>query len=71
LAASALAGAALGLAAVGAAFQAAQADERAAGTSFDQALAAGVAWAALFLLAPLLAAALMVWRLRAPAQARR
>jgi DHA2 family methylenomycin A resistance protein-like MFS transporter len=69
LAASALAGAALGLAAVGAAFQSAQADERATGASFEHALAAGVGWAALFLLAPLAGAALMVWRLRTPSEA--
>ncbi|MBA3260961.1 MAG: hypothetical protein H0T69_00505 [Thermoleophilaceae bacterium] len=67
--APALAGAALGLAAAGAAFQFAQADERGSGASFEQALAAGVGWAALFLLLGLAAAAWRVWRLRRAALA--
>ncbi len=59
--ASALAGAAGGLAAAGAAFQHAQAQERADGKSFEAALAAGAGWAALF---TLVAAALSIgaWR---------
>jgi MFS transporter, DHA2 family, methylenomycin A resistance protein len=67
--ASALVGAALGLAAAGGSFQFAQADERGSNGSFAQALAAGVGWAALLLLVLLLL--LAVWRLRAPARARR
>jgi DHA2 family methylenomycin A resistance protein-like MFS transporter len=71
LAASALAGAAVGLACAGGAFQSVQADERAGGASFEQALAHGIGWAALFLLPVLAAVALMVWRLRRPAAASR
>jgi hypothetical protein len=62
--AAALAGAALGLAAAGAAFQLAQADERDAGASFEQALAAGVGWAALLLLVLLAGAGLVALGLR-------
>ena len=58
------AGAALGLAAAGAAFQFAQADERDTGASFEQALAAGVGWAALFLLVLLAGIGLVALRLR-------
>jgi MFS family permease len=65
--ASALVGAALGLAAAGGAFQFAQADERGSNGSFEQALAAGVGWAALFLL--VLLVVLAVWRLRRAASA--
>jgi DHA2 family methylenomycin A resistance protein-like MFS transporter len=61
---AALAGAVLGLAVAGASFQAAQSDEREAGASFEQALAAGVGWAALCLVFLLAAAALLSWRLR-------
>jgi MFS family permease len=61
------AGAALGLAGAGGAFQLAQADERDAGGSFEQALAAGVGWAALFLCVLLLAGALVIWRRPRPA----
>jgi hypothetical protein len=60
--AAALAGSALGLAGAGCAFQIAQADERGSGASFEQALAAGVGWAAVFLLVLLAAAALVTWR---------
>jgi MFS family permease len=61
--AAVLAGAGLGLAAGGAAFQFAQADERESGATFEEALAAGVGWAALALLLLLAFAALMIWRL--------
>jgi MFS transporter, DHA2 family, methylenomycin A resistance protein len=61
--APAFAGAALGLASAGSAFQSAQADERRSGASFEQALAAGVGWAAVFLLFLLAATALLAWRL--------
>ena len=63
LPAAVLAGACLGLASAGAAFQFAQADERTAGATFEEALAAGVGWAALFLLVLLAGAALVIWRL--------
>jgi hypothetical protein len=63
LPAAVLAGACLGLASAGAAFQLAQADERTAGATFEEALAAGVGWAALFLLVLLAGAALVIWRL--------
>jgi hypothetical protein len=66
---AALAGAALGLASAGGAFQFAQADERGAGASFEQALAAGVAWAAVLLLFLLAAAALLIWRAGRPTPA--
>lgn len=46
---AALAGATLGLATAGAAFQIAQANERESGATFEEALAAGVGWAALAL----------------------
>jgi hypothetical protein len=62
--APAFAGAALGLAGAGFAFQSAQADERAEGASFEAALAAGVGWAALLLVALLAGAVLLGWRLR-------
>jgi hypothetical protein len=61
--AAALTGASLGLAMAGAGFQQAQADERGAGASFEQALAVGVGWAALLLIALLAAAAPQAWRL--------
>jgi DHA2 family methylenomycin A resistance protein-like MFS transporter len=64
----ALAGAALGLAAAGAVFQVAQADERDSGATFEHALAAGVGWAAIALLAMLGAAALAVWQGRRAAR---
>jgi hypothetical protein len=65
---SALAGAALGLATAGAAFQLAQADERDSGATFEHALAAGVGWAAVLMLALLAAgAALALWRGATPA----
>jgi MFS family permease len=54
------AGAALGLAAGGAAFQLAQAGERESGATFEQALAAGAGWAAVALLIVLALAALAV-----------
>jgi Major Facilitator Superfamily len=66
---AALAGAALGLAGAGGAFQAAEADKREAGSSFEQALAAGVGWAAVFLLVLLAAAALLIWRRERPTPA--
>jgi hypothetical protein len=56
-----LAGAALGLAGAGAAFQFAQADKRGSGATFEGALAAGVGWAALFLLVVVASAVLAVW----------
>ena len=49
-------GAALGLATAGAGFQLAQADERDSGATFEQALAAGVGWAAVLMLVLLAAA---------------
>ncbi|MEA2377230.1 MAG: hypothetical protein QOD13_1137 [Thermoleophilaceae bacterium] len=61
LLAPALTGATLGLAAAGAAFQSGQADDRAGGGSFEQALAAGVGWAALVMLALVVIAAAVVW----------
>jgi MFS transporter, DHA2 family, methylenomycin A resistance protein len=66
-----LAGAALGLAAAGAVFQLAQADERDSGATFEHALAAGVGWAAVLMLALLAAGALALWRppRRAPSAA--
>jgi hypothetical protein len=63
----ALAGATLGLATAGAAFQLAQADERDSGATFEHALAAGVAWAAVLMLALLAAGALALWRGATPA----
>jgi len=60
---AALTGAAVGLAAAGAVFQHGQADERAAGASFEQALARGVGLATLLLIALLIPAALEAWRL--------
>jgi MFS family permease len=54
--AATLAGATLGLAAAGAAFQLTQADERDSGATFGDALAAGVGWAAVLMLAMLVAA---------------
>jgi hypothetical protein len=63
----ALAGAALGLATAGAAFQLAQADERDSGATFEHALAAGVGWAAVLMLALLAAGALALWRGATPA----
>jgi MFS family permease len=71
LVAAALAGAAVGLATAGAAFQTAQAHERADGGSFEQALAAGVGAAVLLLLVALAGAALTVWLRRTPAEAPR
>jgi DHA2 family methylenomycin A resistance protein-like MFS transporter len=68
---AALAGAALGLAIAGAGFQAAEADERADGATFEQALAAGVGWAALCLVVVLAAAALLSLRLRPASSAAR
>jgi hypothetical protein len=62
--AAVLAGASLGLATAGGAFQIAQADERTSGASFEQALAAGVGWSALLLAVMLAAGALLIWRLR-------
>lgn len=66
-----LAGAALGLALAGAAFQFAESDDRAAGASFEQALAAGVGWGALCLVVLLAAAALVSLRLRPASSAAR
>ena len=63
-----LAGAVLGLAIAGAAFQLAQADERASGATFQQALAAGVSWGAALMLALLAGAALAVWQDRRAAR---
>jgi hypothetical protein len=57
----ALTGATLGLAAAGAGFQLAQADERDSGATFEHALAAGVGWAAVLMLALLAAGALALW----------
>jgi MFS transporter, DHA2 family, methylenomycin A resistance protein len=59
-----LAGAALGLAVAGAGFQLEQADQRDSGATFQEALAAGVSWAAVLLLAVLAAAAFAVWQER-------
>jgi MFS family permease len=59
-----LAGAALGLAVAGAGFQLEQADQRDSGATFQDALAAGVSWAAVLLLAVLAAAAFAVWQER-------
>ena len=58
----ALAGAALGLALVGGAFQSGQAAERGDGASFEQALASGVGSAAVILAALVVAAALSLGR---------
>jgi MFS transporter, DHA2 family, methylenomycin A resistance protein len=59
-----LAGAALGLAVAGAGFQLEQADQRDSGATFQEALAAGVSWAAVLLLAVLAAASFAVWQER-------
>ena len=59
-----LAGAALGLAVAGAGFQLEQADQRDSGATFQDALASGVSWAAVLLLAVLAAAAFAVWQER-------
>jgi hypothetical protein len=59
--AAAFAGATLGLAIAGAAFQFAQTDKRAGGGSFEESLAAGVGWAALSLALLLAVAALVIW----------
>ena len=59
--AAAFAGATLGLATAGAGFQFAQTDKRAAGGSFEEALAAGVGWGALVLMLLLVVAALLIW----------
>jgi MFS family permease len=59
-----LAGATLGLAVAGAGFQLEQADQRDSGATFEEALAAGVSWAAVLLLAILAAAAFAVWQER-------
>jgi MFS transporter, DHA2 family, methylenomycin A resistance protein len=61
---SLLAGSALGLAVAGAGFQLEQADQRDAGATFQEALAAGVSWAAVLLLAIVAAAAFAVWQER-------
>jgi MFS family permease len=63
LLAAAAVGAALGLAAAGATFQQAQADDRAGSASFGQALATGVGAASLLLVALLVATAPEIWRL--------
>jgi MFS family permease len=60
----AAAGATLGLAIAAEAFQHAQADDRAGGASFEQALCTGIAWAAVALLFLLAAGAVLAWRLR-------
>jgi hypothetical protein len=65
--APALAGATLGLAAGGVAFQFAEVDERGGGASFEQALAGGVGWATLVLAFLLAAAAVVIWRRPGPA----
>jgi MFS family permease len=59
-----LAGAALGLAVAGAGFQLEQADQRDSGATFQDALASGVSWAAVLLIALLAAAAFAVWQER-------
>jgi DHA2 family methylenomycin A resistance protein-like MFS transporter len=59
---AALTGAALGLAAVGVSFQAAEAAERGDGASFDQAVAGGVGGAALMMAFLVAAAGLLLWR---------
>jgi hypothetical protein len=68
---AALTGAALGVAAVGVAFQAAEAAEREDGASFDQALAAGVGGAALMMAFLVAAAGLLLWRPRPASSAAR
>jgi hypothetical protein len=60
----AAAGATVVLAAAVAAFEVAQADDRAGGASFEHALATGVGRAAALLLVLVAAAALVAWRLR-------
>jgi DHA2 family methylenomycin A resistance protein-like MFS transporter len=64
-------GATLGLAAAAEAFQHVQADERAGGAGFEQALSAGIAWAAGMLLLLLAAAAVVAWRVRPSSSAAR
>jgi MFS family permease len=71
VAAWAAAGAALGLAIAAESFQHAQADERSGGASFEQALSSGIGWAAVALLATLVAGALLAWRLRPASSAAR
>jgi hypothetical protein len=58
------AGAAVGLAIAGAGFQIEQASQRDSGATFQEALAAGVGWAALLLIALIGAATLAVWQER-------
>ncbi len=65
-----LAGAALGLAVAGAGFQLEQADQRDSGATFQDALASGVSWAAVLLLALLVAAAFALAATRASSEAR-
>lgn len=65
------AGATLGLAISAEAFQHAQADDRAGGAGFEQALTTGIAWAAVMLLFLLAAATLVAWRLRPASSAAR
>jgi DHA2 family methylenomycin A resistance protein-like MFS transporter len=68
---AALTGAAVGLAVVGVAFQAAEAAEREDGASFDQALAGGVGGAALMMAVLVAAAGLLLWRPRPASSAAR
>jgi MFS transporter, DHA2 family, methylenomycin A resistance protein len=65
-----VAGAALGLALAGAGFQVEQADQRESGATFQDALTSGVSWAAVLLLAVLVAATLAVAVTRASSGAR-
>jgi len=64
------AGAALGLALAGAGFQLEQADQRDSGATFQEALASGISWAAVLLLAVLVAATFAVGATRASSEAR-
>jgi MFS transporter, DHA2 family, methylenomycin A resistance protein len=65
-----LAGAALGLAVAGAGFQLEQADQRDSGATFQDALASGLGWAAVLLLALLAAATFAAGATRASSEAR-
>jgi MFS family permease len=67
---AAFAGAALGLALAGAAFQSGVTDERGDGASFEQALAAGVGSAAFMLVVLVVTAGVTLWPPRRPAVAR-
>jgi MFS family permease len=66
-----LGGAAVGLAVAGAGFQIEQASRRDSGATFQEALAGGVSWAAVLLIALLAAGAVAVWQERRGREVRR